>query len=67
MHLLRRSKMATDPLKNILPEKRCKKCGKIFIPAPMHIYKDRGKYYCSWTCYLHRKDTEVKKHDEGTT
>lgn len=36
---------------------KCKKCGKEFIPAPFHIYKDGGKYYyCSWTCFNHRKD-----------
>ena len=53
---------------NIIPEKRCKKCGKYFIAAPLHIYKEYGKYYCSWTCYLHRKDREVKKKDDkGTT
>ena len=55
--------MAND----FLPEKKCKKCGKTFIPAPLHRYKDRGKYYCSWTCYLHRKDTEVKTDDKRTT
>ena len=60
--------MAGFNLNQILPEKPCKKCGKIFIPAPLHVYKDRSKYYCSWTCYLHRKDKEAKvKDDEGTT
>lgn len=41
---------------------KCNKCGKTFYPAPYHIYCERGKYYCSWTCYNHRKDktTEVK-------
>lgn len=50
----------------LLPEKKCPKCGKIFIPAPMHIYHEYSKYYCSWTCYLHRKD-KVAKDDQGTT
>lgn len=36
--------------------KKCKKCGKEFIPAPFHKYKEGSKYYCSWTCYNHRKD-----------
>ena len=49
------------------PEKKCKKCGKIFIPAPMHVYHVGSKYYCSWPCYLHRDDTEVKKDDQRTT
>lgn len=43
-----------------MPEKKCHKCGKIFIPGVEHIYKERGKYYCCWTCFLHRKDPEVK-------
>lgn len=43
----------------------CKKCGREFIPAPMHIFKDRHKYYCKWTCYNHRNDkTEEVKEDE---
>ncbi len=52
---------------SFFPEKKCKKCGKIFIPAPLHKYKDGSKYYCSWTCYLHRNDQEAKKDDKGTT
>lgn len=34
----------------------CKKCGKMFPPAALHIYKEGAKYYCSWTCYNHRND-----------
>lgn len=48
-------------------EKKCKKCGKEFIAAPEHIYHEGTKYYCSWTCYLHRNDRGVKKNDKGTT
>lgn len=59
--------ISRTPMSQILPEKKCKKCGKIFIPAPMHIYHAGSKYYCSWTCYLHRDDTEGKKNDKGTT
>lgn len=51
----------------IIPEKKCKKCGKIFVPAPMHRYREGSKYYCSWTCYLHRKDMEVRKKDDQRT
>lgn len=36
----------------------CEKCGKEFFPTPMHAYKDRSGYYCSWTCFNHR---EIKK------
>lgn len=44
---------------------KCKRCGKEFLPAPLHVYKDGSKYYCTWTCYNHRKDKppEVKKHE----
>ena len=51
----------------ILPEKKCRKCKKLFIPAPLHIYKDKSKWYCSWTCYNHRNDKEAVKNDQRTT
>lgn len=54
-------------INGILPEKKCRKCGKIFIPAPLHIYKDKSRWYCSWTCYNHRNDKEAVKNDQGTT
>lgn len=41
-------------------EKVCEKCGKVFIPAPYHIYKDEKGIYCSWTCYNHRNDSKPK-------
>lgn len=60
--------MGKITLENAIPEKYCAKCGKLFIPAPEHIFKYGSKYYCKWTCYLHRNDLEVKKKDdEGTT
>lgn len=34
----------------------CRKCGKLFIPAPQHIYKDHKGIYCSWTCFNHKDD-----------
>ena len=39
-----------------IQEKKCHKCGKVFIPGAEHIYRDHNKWYCKWTCYLHRKD-----------
>ena len=31
--------------------KRCSVCGKIFIPAYKHLYKDKkGNKVCSYTC-----------------
>lgn len=48
-------------------EKVCKKCKKRFIAAPEHIYRVDHKFYCSWTCYLHRNDKEAVKNDQRTT
>lgn len=39
----------------------CEKCGQVFIPAAMHIYKTKGKYYCKWSCYNHRNDNTKEK------
>ena len=39
----------------------CKKCGKEFIPAPMHVFKEGTNWYCKWTCFNHRK--EISKED----
>ena len=51
----------------LLPEKKCRKCGKVFIPAPEHQFRVGKAYYCKWTCYLHRNDKEAKTDDERTT
>lgn len=37
-------------------ENNCVKCGKLFCPAPYHVYKDDKGFYCSWHCYNHRGD-----------
>lgn len=34
-----------------LIERRCSRCGRIFVPAPYHIYKKAEKVFCSWSCY----------------
>lgn len=39
----------------------CAKCGKKFIPAPQHAYRDEKGFYCSWTCFNHRKDKDKIK------
>lgn len=33
---------------------KCPVCGKNFIPAPLHVYRDKrgSKKVCSWTCVL---------------
>ena len=34
----------------------CAKCGKMFIPAIEHAYKDSRGVYCTWHCFNHRND-----------
>ena len=58
---------STVNFNQIIPQKKCRKCGKYFIPAPMHVYRVGSKYYCSWTCYNHRNDLEVTKKDDKRT
>lgn len=48
---------------NWINEKKCAKCGKTFIAAPEHIFKQGTKWYCTWTCYNHRND-KPRKDDE---
>lgn len=49
-----------DALKGIW-EKKCARCGKIFISAPQHMYRYDGKWFCSYTCYdRHLDDVESK-------
>lgn len=43
----------------IIKEAKCAKCGKVFIPAIYHRFKEGNKYYCTWTCYNHRYDEET--------
>lgn len=45
-------------LNEFIPEKKCAKCGKKFVPAVNHIYRKGKKWYCSWTCYNHRHDED---------
>lgn len=51
----------------IIPTKTCRKCKKKFIAAPEHRFREKGAWYCSWTCYNHRHDTEVVKYDQRRT
>lgn len=41
-------------------ECECPKCGKIFCPAPLHVFVDGEKVYCSWHCFNHRRDGKRK-------
>lgn len=52
----------------MLVEVKCKKCKKVFIPAPQHVYRDQRGSYCSWHCFNHRKDKKKKgEKDESRT
>jgi hypothetical protein len=42
-------------------ERKCAKCGKLFIAAPFHVFRANSKWYCKWTCYNHRNDKEEKQ------
>jgi hypothetical protein len=37
-------------IEGVLREKICPICGKLFVPAPEHIYKVKGAQVCSWSC-----------------
>ena len=41
-------------------DKICARCGKSFLPAVYHIYKDNKGIYCSWTCY-NRKEERIRR------
>lgn len=49
-----------DVINRILPERKCSLCGKLFIPAPSHRYRDKNKgtIFCSWHCFNHRNDNK---------
>lgn len=53
-----------DTHAEILKDRKCEKCGKMFTPAIYHAFVDykfsgskhvKKLYFCSWTCYNHRK------------
>jgi hypothetical protein len=41
---------------------KCSKCGKVFLAAPEHIYRDKNKskWYCTWTCFNHKNDKQER-------
>lgn len=51
----------------------CPVCGKKFLPAPAHVYKDqrswkhKARMVCSWGCVVksERLKAEAKKKSEG--
>lgn len=50
-----------------LTERKCPICGKVFFPAPMHVYKrmfgGKTKWLCSYHCLLEWD----KKHPRNYT
>ena len=58
-----RRKVTEDP---VLRETKCCICGRVFIPAPQHVYHRTGKWCCKWTCFCRLLDEiELKKKKTG--
>lgn len=45
-------------------EYNCPICGRHFVRAPKHLYKDGKRCFCSWTCYLHKDDEANSRNGE---
>lgn len=51
--------------------KKCRVCGKNFVPAPQHVYRDRRAPYlmvCSWSCVCQSqrlKEAGIKPRKES--
>ena len=52
-----------------LIDRVCAECGRVFCPAPYHIFKQQRKgkplYYCGWNCYSHAKKNRPKPENNG--
>ena len=46
----------TKPERTWWHEKKCAKCGKVFLAAPQHIYRKQSKSNTTWTCFNHKDD-----------
>lgn len=49
---MRKAKANTKDIEHIVT-KKCRICGKNFVPAPQHAYRDRRAPHpmvCSWSC-----------------
>lgn len=52
-----------------LTDMECACCGKVFCPAPYHVYRDGTLWFCKWTCYnayLNEKENR-KRRGKGET
>lgn len=45
-----------------LEDKKCAVCGKVFIPAPLHVYKRRHTNTMRWFCSYHCLVAWYKEH-----
>lgn len=51
-----------------LVERKCPVCGKIFVPAPEHVYIEDQKGFCKWSCLCeYRRRKEEAKEKRRTT
>lgn len=58
-------------MSHTLEERKCAHCGKIFVPAPYHIYKCEDEnghlLFCRYTCklrYIEQRDEQRNKRTE---
>ena len=57
----KKSKKGQDGFSRIKMAK-CANCGKMFVPAPEHAYRDKlDRLYCSYTCFRVWEKAEEKK------
>ena len=58
-----RRKITEDP---VLRETKCYICGRVFVPAPQHVFHRSGKWCCKWSCFSRLLDEiEAKKKKAG--
>lgn len=63
----RRTDYCTDPIE----EKECAYCGRIFCPAPRHVFKLRlaneRLWFCKYTCKKHweNENKDKSKHTDA--
>lgn len=56
-----KEKKIKNNAEEIFIERKCPVCGKVFFPAPYHVYKVNDKLACSYSCVvLYRKMIQDK-------
>lgn len=52
----------------IQKERECPVCGKMFVPAPQHVFVEDDVILCKWTCLCaYRKQRKEKKEKRKET